>query len=281
MEHFQLIIQAREAGITLNYSDWGLALSSAERETLRLQEGSVFFKLPRVVRMLIYTFVLPDINPNEQAIVYGAEQLKTPVRLTDYPPFMYTCKQVFREMRPVACADVYMSITGIMFNKSTIWGFGRLSPEYLQSLSIVYHMDIDRLGIPEALAWIGSRAPSLRTLRLRFQGHPRTWLDLPGGVFGPATIAEQAQRKEDLRLELIIELLWFVLRGMRSLEWLDLGGVCLDRKLFDALANMKRILGHEVEILFQTPDLEGPGPLDFGLRRHRRFEHDLDPWFAA
>ncbi|KAI1485599.1 hypothetical protein F5X96DRAFT_674472 [Biscogniauxia mediterranea] len=250
-----------------------------------LQEGSVFFKLPPVVRKMIYVCALPALEPENKTDAYGAEKLKHPGRLADYPPLMHTCKQVFYEMRPVACADVYMAIKGVMFNKTTIWGFGRLYPEYLRTLSIVYHMDIDRVGIPEALAWLGSRAPRLETLRLRFRGHPRSWLDLMmmrGGYDNPEMGQELLRLREQRRRDYALELLWFVLRGTPALRVLDLddGTGVPEQELRDRVREMERALGCEgrVDVCVEKP---GRGAGDPEVGRDKPYEHGgLEPWFS-
>ncbi|KAI1636735.1 hypothetical protein F4809DRAFT_641278 [Biscogniauxia mediterranea] len=252
-----------------------------------LQEDSVFFRLPPVVRKMIYVCALPAIEPEDKTDAYGAEKLKHPGRLADYPPLMHTCKQVFYEMRPVACADVYMAIKGVMFNKTTIWGFGRLYPEYLRTLSIVYHMDIDRVGIPEALAWVGSRAPRLETLRLRFRGHPRSWLDLMRIRDGePEVQRELLRRREQRRRDYALELLWFVLRGTPALRVLDLDGTGVPaQELRDSVRDMERCLGCEGRVdVCVEPEDPGRGaagdPEAWGTRRDRPCEHDLETWFS-
>ncbi|KAI0597402.1 hypothetical protein F4775DRAFT_593322 [Biscogniauxia sp. FL1348] len=241
-----------------------------------LQTDSIFFKLPLAVRKMIYAHALPAIDPDQKTDAYGAEKLKRPGRLADYPAFMHTCKQVFYEMRPVACADVYMAIKGIMFNKTTIWGFGRFHPQYLRTLSIVYHMDIDRLGIPEALAWIGARAPQLETMRLRFRGHPRAWLDLTGGAFDSPAEAPELRRQA-----YTAELLWFVLRGTPALRRLDLGGVCPEQDIRAAVWDMLGWLGREmVDLVVEAEEEEGGKGEGNGLRPGKPYLDDLDLWFT-
>ncbi|KAI1504564.1 hypothetical protein F5X99DRAFT_19117 [Biscogniauxia marginata] len=193
------------------------------------QKQSPFFKIPLELRRNIYNMLVPPMNLNGHRVC-GSEKLKQPGRLADYPPIMHTCKKAFRDARPVMCREVYITIEGITWDVVTFIGFGRLYPEYLHTLSVVYHLSSQRPGVPEALEWIAARAPFLKDVRLSFQNHPRTCNDTTFSGISPVECETVIARREARRLRYMIPLLWFI-DSIKGLQNLRLDGI-YPRKTF-------------------------------------------------
>ncbi|OTA68079.1 hypothetical protein K449DRAFT_430195 [Hypoxylon sp. EC38] len=143
------------------------------------QTQSPFFRLPGEIRNIIYGYCRPKTSyielPNREdnwpeifppwRISVPGREISPPLRISDLPNLLITCKQAYKEANSILCdAAFFRVVPNCLFYLHAV---GNFHPTQLRHLSISYccHSG-DRGFLTQYIIWLSETPLSLRSLRI-------------------------------------------------------------------------------------------------------------------